>query len=81
MQGLDDELCEKIQDEVHNSNGSTSGLGEDMEGYDEEMTHISSGIFVLKRVINLPKICPRMANGYRIFQGCIFKSINHSIGY
>ena len=26
MQGLDDELCEKLQDETHNSNRNTSGL-------------------------------------------------------
>ena len=55
MQGLDDELCEKLQDEIHNSNGNNSGLGEDMDGYDEEMTHISSEIFILKRGIKLPK--------------------------
>ena len=55
MQGLDDELCEKLQDEIHNSNKNTSGLGVDMEGYDEEMTHISNEIFILKRGIKLPK--------------------------
>ena len=41
MQGLDDELCEKLQDEIHNSNGNTSGLGEHMEGFDRKMSHIS----------------------------------------
>ena len=53
MQGLDDEICEKLQDEIHISNGNKNGLGEDMEGYDEEMTHNSSEIFILQRGIKL----------------------------
>ena len=68
MQGLDDELCEKLQDEIHNSNGNNSGLGEDMDGYDEEMTHISSEIFILKRGIKLPKSAQEWSTANEYFK-------------
>ena len=55
MQGLDDELCEQLQEDIENSIRNTSSFGEDMENNVADATQMSGDFSLIKRGIKPPK--------------------------